>query len=107
MATETTLKDWQCPPAMANETKKLGWLQEVQQDGTAWQKAQRGSTDWNKALNVLSGIIDPEKVAVYRSQLSSNRLKRNIKEIIGALCNIKPISGYQYEIYPEQANMMN
>src|SRR3979490_219949 len=88
------ISSWQAPPQSASENYKLGWLNEQAEDGIAWQKSQRGYGDWHKAFEILSGRSGLNELASYRSALSTARLKRNIKEIRGAVTNIRPIWGY-------------
>jgi hypothetical protein len=104
-----TLSSWQAPPQAATENYKLGWLNEHAEDGIAWQRSQRGYGDWHKAFEILSGKSDLNQLAGYRSSLSTARLKRNIKEIRGAVTNIRPIWGYSSnnQALQKQAVMMN
>ena len=48
-------------------------------------RSQRGYGDWKKAMDTLAGRSDPALTPAYRSQLVTGRLKRNTKEVIGAL----------------------
>ncbi|MGH7184478.1 MAG: hypothetical protein ACREJN_21240 [Nitrospiraceae bacterium] len=105
----TTLSSWQVPPQAAAENRKLGWLNEQTEDGLAWQKSQRGYGDWQKAFEILAGRTSTVELTSYRSSLSTARLKRNIREIRGAVCDIRPIWGYSSNnaAFQGQANMMN
>jgi hypothetical protein len=91
---EVKLYEWQVPPQAEQEKYKLGWLNESCEEGLAWQRSQRGFGDWRKSMDVLAGRIDPAMIPIYRSQLATGRLKRNVKEIIGASANIRPIWAY-------------
>lgn len=104
-----TLRSWQVPPQAASENQKLGWLNEHAEDGQAWQKSQRGWGDWAKAFDILAGRTSSIETSSYRSQLVTARLKRNIKEIRGAVCNIRPIWGFTAgnKAYADNAEMMN
>lgn len=109
MADEPKLQEWQCPPQAADQIRKLGWVNEHCEEGISWQRSQRGYGDWKKALDVLSGRTDPQLVPTYRSQLSTGRLKRNVKEVVGAVANIRPIWAYNSDnpAFQSQCNMMN
>lgn len=87
-------RDWQVPPQAASENTKLGWLNEQAQDGIAWNKSQRGWNDHHKAFEILAGKIDLSKIPAYRSGISTARLKRNIRQVRGAVTNIRPIAGF-------------
>lgn len=88
------LHEWQCPPQAAEERQKVGWLNESCEEGMLWQRSQRGFGDWRKSMDILAGRLDPAMAPTYRSQLTTGRLKRNIKEVIGASANIRPIWAY-------------
>jgi hypothetical protein len=105
---QTVYREWQVPPFEANNDKKLAWLSESMQEGQAWLKSQRGYEDMRKALDVLSGRMT-DVIPEYKSQLNSNRLKRNIREVVGALSDIRPLWGYHTDndAFLKQAEMMN
>ena len=106
--------EWQVPPAVDREGNKvkeeriLSWCSEAVQQGQAWLKVQRGYGDMRKALDILSGRGGGE-LFDYRSGLNTNRLKRNVREVIGALSDIRPLWGYHSdnEAFLGQAEMMN
>lgn len=105
----TKFKEWQCPPAAVPETRRLRWIDEQCEEGLAWQRTQRGYGDWKKSFNVLAGMPDAALVPTYRSQLVTGRLKRNIKEVIGACANISPIWAYNSNnaAFQQNCTMMN
>jgi hypothetical protein len=103
-------REWQCPPAAIDESRRLGWLNESVEEGQAWLKSQRGYTDFRKSLDTLSGMdTSVVQTAAYRSKLNPNPLKRNVREVIGALAKIRPIWGYHSDnkAYSPQAEMFN
>jgi hypothetical protein len=102
--------EWQAPPAAATVDRKLGWLNELCEEGQSWHKSQRGELDIKKALDVISGKdsgLGP--IADYRSRVNPNRLKRNVREVIGALAKLRPMWGYHSDnsAYQDSAEMMN
>lgn len=103
------LREWQVPPQSAPDKRKIVWLNEACEEGNSWQRSQRGFGDWRKSMDVLAGRIDPAMIPVYRSQLTTGRLKRNIKEIVGAAANIRPMWAYHSDnnAVQAQAMMMN
>lgn len=103
-------REWQVPPAMVSEDYKIGWLNENTEEGQAWLKTQRGTGDMRNALDTLAGRDTGIKsAATYRSQVNPNRLKRNVREVVGTLAKLRPIWGYHSDnsAYKEQANMFN
>lgn len=101
-------KQWQVPPAAAPLDRKLGWLDESCEEGNAWLKVQRGSSDWRKALDVIAGKLDAT-IPAYRSQMNTNLLKRNVREVVGTLAKLRPIWGYgsDNQAFKAQAETMN
>lgn len=101
--------EWQVPPAAAREDYKIGWINEQCEEGQSWLRSQRGYADWKKAFDTLAGRAEVAAIPAYRSQLTTGRLKRNVKEIVGACANIRPIWAYSSDNpgFQEQANMMN
>lgn len=105
-------KSWQCPPAAMSEGQIIGWLNDATEEGQAWLKSQRGYTvgGWKRALDVISSRdTSGSTTAAYRSHVNPNRLKRNIREVIGTLAKLRPMWGYNSEnaAYKSQAQMMN
>jgi len=109
MAQNVKFKEWQCPPQSSADSYKIGWLNEQAEDGQAWVKSQRGYSDWHKAFEVIAGRNDLTDIPKYRSKISTARLKRNIKQVRGAVTNIRPIWGFssQNPAFAQRAMMMN
>lgn len=102
-------REWQSPPAGTAESYRIGWLNESCEEGQNWLRAQRGYGDFRKSLDILSGIDTTPTIADYRSKVSSNRLKRNFREVTGSLAKLRPIWGYHSDnkAYAANAQMMN
>lgn len=106
--------EWQVPPATTldgtrnAEGRILGWCSEAMQEGQNWLKGQRGYSDMRKAMDIISGKMAGD-VADYRSRLSTNQLKHNVREVVGTLSDIRPLWGYHSDnaAYLAQAEMMN
>lgn len=106
--------EWQVPPATDRngnkvpDARKLAWCAEAIQEGQAWLKMQRGYGDMRKSLDIISGRGGSD-LFDYRSRLKTNRLKRNVREIIGSLSDIRPLWGYHSDnaAFLGQAEMMN
>lgn len=102
-------QEWQCPAQAANEERRLGWVNEATEEGQNWLKSQRGYDDFQRAMDVLAGRPDPLESVRYRSKVNSFRLKKNIREVVECLANIRPLWGYHSEnpAFAEHAGMMN
>lgn len=110
MADTPIYKAWQVPAQMAPEDTRLGWLNESTEQGLAWLKSQRGSRDWKKSIDIISGTDSTAAIqADYRSRLNTNRLKRNIRQIVATMAKLRPFWGYHSDnkAYSLQAEMMN
>lgn len=101
-------KSWQCPPEGVAESTRLGWLDEATQEGIAWLKSQRGAADFNRSLDTISGRTSAA-ASDYRSKVAPNRLKRDIREVVGTLAKLRPIWGYHSDntAFKPFAGMMN
>lgn len=79
-------------PAMdASEDDRLGFLTEVKQEGENFQRAQRYWGDIDKAVEIISGG-DGLKIPSGLSTASANIIKRDIRENVATLANMRPIS---------------
>jgi hypothetical protein len=76
-----------------------------------WTSNQRGvsnTTEYKKALEILSGQASNDDLLSYPSQVSGKRLKTNVRVAISGLANVRPIWGWHAsEAYSKYANMMN
>lgn len=77
----------------------------------SWAKSQRTYPDWKRALNILSGRMDlsAEAESNYRNKVTTNRLKRNIREVTGTLSKLRPMWGYYSDNkdFASKAEMFN
>lgn len=107
--TNDRVKSWQAPTAGATEDRKLGWLNESVEEGQSWFRAQRGYADFRHSMDILSGKGGDPNLSEYRSKLATNGLKRDVREIIGGLANIRPLWGYHSDnkAFANYAVMMN
>lgn len=102
-------KEWQVPPAAVSEDHRLSWINSACEEGLAWAKSQRGASDWRRSLDCIAGRDTSVTTAAYRSHLNTNRLKRNIREVIGTLSKLRPMWGYHSDnkAFSKSADMMN
>lgn len=83
------------------EDAKLGWLVEGIQQGTDFLKSQRAYSNIDQAIDLLYGP-DDERLPRTLSRLHVNRMKRQIREVVATMSNIRPVWTYscdnkQYE----------
>jgi len=109
MAPTERVHEWQVPFRDSNEDTKLGWLNAAVEEGSSWLKQQRGYADMKIAFEILAGKSPANPSPSYRSQMATGRLKRNIREIVGAVSNIRPIWGYntQNDTFKENCELHN
>lgn len=108
MPTPTVLKSWQCPAYNAREADKIAYLNEAAQEGANWNKSQRGYDDWQRGLEIIAGRISKDKALQYRSQMTGNRLKTNVRVTVEGLSSIRPWGGFRsYDAYQKQAAFTN
>ena len=77
------------PSRDADPDRKLGWLREAEQEGIAFLKSNRAYEDIDKGIDTIAGIDDdpaPESL----SNVYSNRLKRQLREVVATLSNLRP-----------------
>lgn len=76
----------------------------------SWLKSQRGFKNFARSLDILAGQDSGYSTSVeYRSKVSTNRLKRNVREVVGAMSKLRPMWGYHSDnkAYADYAEMMN
>ena len=79
---------WQPPDRLAPGQKRFGWAEEIISDGERWLQAQPFWNDMAKAENLIRG---KEQAAPdeNRSSLTSNRLKRILREMVAAMSDVR------------------
>lgn len=103
------MSEWQCPDRESQEKDKLGWLNASVEEAGLWLRAQRGFGDYKNALDIISGRDETLTRPQYRSRLTSNRLKTNVRVAIAGLSNVRPLWGYYAEnkAYKDMAAGLN
>ena len=90
----STRSQYIVPPATASGDERLGWLTEVAEQGEAFNKAQRGWADIDKAVDIISGSVDL-KIPKGMSGVSANVLKQDIRGNVATLANMRPMSAFK------------
>lgn len=106
--TDDGVRNWQAPSYMARPSDRLAFCKDQKEIGEQWVQAQSSYKDIPKALSIISGECD-DIVSDTRSGINTARLKRDSREVIGSLSNIRPFWGYTSDakFYDKSAAMMN
>ena len=106
MAADST--NYICPPQEADVKDKIGWLEEALKEGRTFIESQRGYEEMDSAIDIIAGIDDKRRPASL-SRISPNVLKRNIREIVASLSNIRPAWNFKSDNreWDAQAGIMN
>lgn len=101
-------RSWQAPPFSARPAERLAFCKDQKQIGEQWIESQNGYKDIPRAVDIISGANDIQ-VSETRSNINTGRLKRDAREVIGGLCNVRPFWGYgsDSKFYEAWASMMN
>lgn len=83
---------YKLPPVEEDEEDRLGALKEFRQQGEAFNKQQRPYMDYDKALDIISGVDQRRPTSL--SNVKNNQLKRDIRENVASLSNMKPTWTY-------------
>src|SRR5260221_695723 len=106
----TVPRDWECPPAGAREEKILGWMRDAVAQGRNFLKAQPSYNDVKAFTDIIGGMetADP-KTSDKLSRVKYNKSKRVVRELVGGLSNLRPISTYRTENgdYQHQTEILN
>ena len=79
---------WQPPDRLAPGQKIVGWCNDIIQDGEGWLQSQPFWSDLGKAENLIRGK-ECAKADENRSDLTSNRLKRIMREMVAAISDVR------------------
>lgn len=100
--------NWRVPAALqADEKTKLAWINRAIAQGESFINSQRAAEDFEKAIDIIGGRTSkrPERL----SQLHLNRIKRQIREVVGTLSNLRPMWGYKSDnaLYDRHVEILN
>jgi len=106
--------NWQAPPFYDPRTgapppadRIRGWLGEAIEDGYTHLKSQRAFPFLDKSIDLLTGM-DDDPVPRSLSDVKVNRIRRNIRESVATLANMRPGWGYKNDnhVYDAQATLL-
>lgn len=98
-------KDYRIPVREAKDDVKLGWIRSAVEEGSNFLKGQIGWEDIDRGMDIIAGA-DEETVPSTLSGVYSNRLKRQIREVVATMSNLRPLIGFtsDNEKFLAQAN---
>src|ERR1035438_1721911 len=82
------IQRWQPPDRLAPGRKIVGWVDEILSDGEGWLESQPFWSDLDKAEDLIRGK-ETVQADQNRSDLTSNRLKRILREIVAAISDVR------------------
>jgi hypothetical protein len=113
MAEDKKKRSWQCPKYGSDLKTVREWCKQQVDDGIAFQEQEPGFEQLKESIRILSGYPDEALAAKQRdlrySKLRTNRLKRNLREMVNSLSEIRYIPGYHSnnnELH-DQAEILN
>jgi hypothetical protein len=89
-----SLNQYIAPSWQETEDTRLGWFKEQRDDGDTYLKGQRSYRDIDKNIDVIAGSAQ-ERIPSKQSDIFINMLKRDIRENISTLSNMRPLWGYK------------
>jgi hypothetical protein len=95
------------PPANSDAKAKLAVIDRLLSQGEAFIRSQRAFDDMEQAIEVIAGTRAKRPAKL--SQLHLNRIKRQIREVVGSLSNLKPLWGYKSDnpLYDRHVEIIN
>jgi hypothetical protein len=104
---DDTLK-WQPPSRLVDPRQVWGWADDIISDGEGWLQAQPFWNDLTRAENLIRGM-EQKKADENRSDLTSNRLKKILREIVGVLSDVRHPDawGSSNRAFAEEADMFS
>jgi len=108
--------DWKMPPVhnrdgtLVNSDRKLGWFREAIQEAENFNRIQRSYIDMDRALDVIAGVSASDtRQARTLSGVRVNLAKRNVRELVATLSNLRPMWGYKNDNhdFDQQAIILN
>ncbi len=106
--------NWQCPPyydprtgERPSEDSIKGWLGEGIEQGRTHLSSQRAFPFLDKSIDLLCGL-EEDPVPKSLSDVKVNRIRRNIRESVATLSNLRPGWGYKNDnhSYDDQCTLL-
>lgn len=81
--------DYRVPLATAGVDIKLNWIKQAVVGSEAFLEANRAFADIEEARDIIAGAVH-EKIPRSLSKVKVNRTKRQVRDIVGTLANLRP-----------------
>ena len=88
------MSSYEIPPREATDDEKLGVLREQWSQSVAFLQNQRAFLDFDKAIDIISGT-EEDDVPEGLSDIKFNKIKRQSRERIATLSNLRPLWGFR------------
>jgi len=97
-----------CPKMTDSDSQKLGWLREAIETGQDYLKGNKGYTDIDEAVDLISGM-EQEAMSKHVSHATLNFAKRDIEEIVSTLSNIRMLAEFKTDnkMFDTQNKVLN
>jgi len=86
---------YEFPQAQSTEKEKLACIQQYVTEGENYIQGQRAYADIDKAIDILNGCDEDDRRYDQLSKVRVNRLKRQIREVVATLSNLRPLWGFK------------
>ena len=104
-----SFSDYRFPPASATEDKRAGHLRETIQLGETWLKGQLPWKSIAESRDLVFNGSSASQSASQTSRLSIPRSKRQIRELVSIMANLRPTASNKTDnaAYYDQAEVLN
>ena len=101
-------RDYWAPSREAHNMRKVGWIREAIQEGNAYLKSQRAAGWIDAAREQIYGKVQESRPSTH-SKISVNRPKRQVKEIVATMSNLRPTWAFKTDNpdFSEHAMVLN
>ena len=91
------MSDYRAPSVLASDKEKVGWFDDTFKQAQAYLQSQRAFTDLDRAHEFIAGN-DMERLPESYSRVDVNMGKRQIRENVATLANVRPLWGFCTDI---------
>lgn len=104
----SAINGYTVPPMDQKESQKLGWFKEQAESAETFLKSQRCWPDIDASIEILMGTLNT-KIPLKQSKVFANVLKRDVRETVATLANMRPLWGFKTDNdeYQHQQTVLN
>ena len=98
---------YRIPAATVDEKDKIAWITRTLRQGQSHLESCRAYEDIDRAMDLIGGNVAKRPARL--SQLHINRIKRQAREVVGTLSNLRPMWGYKSDnpLYDRHVEILN